>query len=159
MVSCQKMHQNNRLIKRRIHFTNCAMARSMLRSFVWWIIANGRERGPYALFRMSTKPLTHEKHAAYFNKHCEKHFTLSVLLKMSKRFKSRIRVILLFGKCHKWSEYTNWSLLLMEHFLIYFKHQQKTSASRERLKNTSMIKKERNWCFCEATTTVNVFVN
>lgn len=70
MVSCQKMHQNNRLIKRRIHFTNCTMARSMLHSFVWWIIANGRGRGPYALFRMSTKPLTHEKHAAYFNKHC-----------------------------------------------------------------------------------------
>lgn len=66
---------------------------------------------------------------------------------------------LLFGKCHKWPEYTNWSLmLLMEKLWIYFKHQQKTSASRERLKNTSMIKKERlvflwsnndSQCFCK----------
>ncbi len=31
-ASCQKMHQNNRLIKRRIHFTNCSTARSTLQS-------------------------------------------------------------------------------------------------------------------------------
>lgn len=72
-ASCQKMHQNNRLIKRRIHFTNCSTACSTLQSFIWWIIANGRGRGQYAVFRISTKP--HEntwKHAAYFNKFCSK---------------------------------------------------------------------------------------